>query len=68
MIRLTKKIVEAFDELSTNADKFPGYYFYYGKPMSRWLLLQFRFAVWRMKTFRLFKKPLYLQDDTAKSP
>ncbi len=69
MIHITKKEVKAFGEFIEGGGRsFSGEYFYCGKPMSRWLMFRFRFAFWRMKTFRLFEKPLYLRDDTVKSP
>lgn len=53
--------VSAFAEMNKGSEKFAGYYFYRGKPMSKWMLFRLRFALWCMKTFRLFKKPLFLK-------
>lgn len=65
MVHITKESVEAFAEFSKDDKKFAGYYFYRGKPMSKWMLFRFRFAFWRMKTFRLFRKPI---DDAGTQP
>ena len=34
----------------------------------RWLLFRLRLQIWKMEIFHYFKKPLYLRDNTAKSP
>ncbi len=66
-MHLTKETVEAFEEMTTGKfAKYAGIMTYRRKPMNKWLLLRFRFAMWRMKTFRLFKKPLCVSDDTVK--
>ena len=72
MVYITKKAVEAFEKFTAGLSRKDFAYcriiYYKRKQISGWLLFRFRFALWRMKTFRLFKKPLYLQDNTAKSP
>ena len=57
MIHITKKEVASFGEIIDDGGLW-GNFFYHGKPMSRWLLFRFRFALWYMKTFRLFRRPI----------
>ncbi len=66
MIHITKQSVKAFEEFTSGKFGDCGVLMYRRKHMSKWLLLRFRFALWRMKTFRLFKKPLAASDDTVK--
>lgn len=73
MVHITKKEVKAFGEITeswpeelTATKNSWATFFYHGEPMNKWLLFRFRFALWRMKTFRLFRKPLGLRDDAVK--
>ena len=66
MMYITKEAVKAFGEFTSGKFGDCGIISYRRKHVSGWLLLRFRFALWRMKTFRLFRKPLSLSDNAVK--
>ena len=58
MIHITKEAVKEFEKQTTGKfGKYYGIIHYRRKPVTKWLLFRFRFALWPMKTFRLFRKP-----------
>ena len=60
MVHIAKKAVEAFEEFTNDRFSDCGIITYMRKPLRGWLLLRFRFALWRMKTFRLLRTAIMM--------
>ena len=60
MVHITKKAIEAYEEFTAGLSRKDFAYcsliYYKCEQLSGRLLLRFRFALWRMKIFRLFRR------------